>query len=64
LDQVNVKAALLKLSRRRMGGLLEAEIIALDQIQQSLRNYLSEQHRITQVKLTTPTHSTSNNELR
>ncbi|MCF2904642.1 hypothetical protein L0666_06565 [Octadecabacter sp. CECT 8868] len=56
LDAVNMKCAILSLSQRRMGGLLEAEINALGDISEALKTYLAEQHRITEVALRkTPT---------
>ncbi len=64
LDKVSMKLVLLKMSRRRMGGLLEAEIRALDEIRQRLKEYLNEQHRITEVKLTKTAQITSKIELR
>ncbi len=51
LDKVNLKQVGLSLSNRRMGGLLEAEIRALDEMREALKAYLAEQHRITEVAL-------------
>lgn len=51
LDTSNRKQLLLRMRQRRMGGLLEAEILALGQIQEALRAYLHDQHRITEVAL-------------
>ncbi len=51
LDTSNRKQLLLRMRQRRMGGLLEAEILALGQIQDALRAFLHDQHRITEVAL-------------
>ncbi len=51
LDTANRKLMLLRMRQKRMGGLLQAEIAALGQIEDALRAFLHEQHRITEVAL-------------
>lgn len=51
LERINMRRTMLKLSNRRMGGLLETEIRVLDEISEALREWLAEQHRITEVRL-------------
>lgn len=51
MQSVQLKIATLRLSNRRMGGLLEAEIRGLDDVNTALKVFLAEQHRITEVAL-------------
>ncbi len=57
LDKVNLRQVGLSLSNRRLGGLLEAEIRALDEVREALKAYLAEQHRITEVTLSKTPHT-------
>ena len=54
LDTANRKLLMLRLRQKRMGGLLNAEVVALGQIEDALREFLQEQHRITEVALSEP----------
>ncbi|WP_417247402.1 DUF6626 family protein [Celeribacter sp.] len=56
LSRVQLRAVTLQLSNRRMGGLLEAEIRGLNEVNAALRTFLSEQHRITEVALDEKPH--------
>lgn len=51
MQSVQLKLVTLKLSNRRMGGLLEAEIRGLDEVDAALKAFLAERHRITAVAL-------------
>ena len=51
LDTANRKLLMLRMRQKRMGGLLNAEVVALGQIEDALRAFLHEQHRITEVAL-------------
>lgn len=57
LDAINTKQAILRMRQRRMGGLLDAEVRALERIRQALRLYLQDQYRIGEV--VPPTTNTS-----
>lgn len=51
LDAANRKLLLLRMRQKRLGGLLNAEIMAVGEIEDALRAFLHEQHRITEVAL-------------
>ena len=51
LRRVQLKIVTLRLSNRRMGGLLEAELRGLEEVNGALKAFLAEQHRITEVAL-------------
>ena len=51
IRSVQLKLVTLRLSNRRMGGFLEPDIRALDEVNAALKAFLAEQHRITEVAL-------------
>lgn len=51
MRSVQLKIATLRLSNRRLGGLLEPEIRGLSEVNEALRSFLADQHRITEVAL-------------
>lgn len=46
LDAVNRNKAIFRMSQRRMGGLLDAEVGALERMGQAIKVYLRDQYRI------------------